>query len=265
MILKRIQSVLLRRGINFTRAISEADVAAFVARCAPVPAGCELVRIGPDGDGGYLVPDDFDGLAQCFSPGVNDQSGFELDLAARGIRSYLADASVAVPPQPHPLFDFEPRFIGAVDDGRFMTLDSWVASKAPQGVAEDSLLQMDIETWEYPALLAVSDATLKRFRTLVIEFHHLNRLFDPVAFLIMRACFDKLLALFDVVHLHPNNSAPAYRYGSVSIPGAMEFTLHRKGRIARTGPRPTFPHVLDRECDARKPVLVLPACWQQGS
>jgi hypothetical protein len=55
----------------------------------------ELIRIGGDGDGAYLLPNVLDGLAACFSPGVADVSTFETEFPDRfGIPSYLCDASV---------------------------------------------------------------------------------------------------------------------------------------------------------------------------
>jgi hypothetical protein len=36
-----------------------------------------LIRLGADGDGGYLVPDDLEDVAACFSPGVDDRASFE--------------------------------------------------------------------------------------------------------------------------------------------------------------------------------------------
>jgi hypothetical protein len=38
----------------------------------PIESGHPLVRLGGPKDGGYLVPDDLDGIAFCFSPGVSD-------------------------------------------------------------------------------------------------------------------------------------------------------------------------------------------------
>ena len=56
----------------------------------------ELVRFGPMGDGGYLLPDDIGGIGACFSPGVSSISGFEKQCAELGIPVYLADASVEI-------------------------------------------------------------------------------------------------------------------------------------------------------------------------
>src|SRR5512143_211540 len=70
----------------------------------PIDAGVELVRLGPGGDGGYLVPDDLDGIRNVFSPGVSTESGFEAELADRGLRVFLADASVDGPALAHSRF-----------------------------------------------------------------------------------------------------------------------------------------------------------------
>ena len=42
--------------------------------------GHKLVRIGPKGDGGYLVPSILDEIDFCFSPGVGNSIKFEEDL-----------------------------------------------------------------------------------------------------------------------------------------------------------------------------------------
>ena len=44
------------------------ELQALLDRLHPVEMGPQLVRIGPRGDGGYLVPDDLGGIVACFSP-----------------------------------------------------------------------------------------------------------------------------------------------------------------------------------------------------
>ena len=59
-------------------------------KASPVP----LRRIGGDNDGAYLVPDDLEGVAACFSPGVNNFKDFEDELCrAHGMRAHMCDAS----------------------------------------------------------------------------------------------------------------------------------------------------------------------------
>ncbi len=52
---------------------------ALLGRLSPLSSDKELIRMGPRGDGGYLLPDDLAGIEALFSPGVNEVSGFELE------------------------------------------------------------------------------------------------------------------------------------------------------------------------------------------
>ncbi|MBG6173772.1 hypothetical protein IWQ55_001977 [Labrenzia sp. EL_208] len=66
------------------------DLVEFIKMLRPKPTSHELVRIGEEGDGGYLVPDDFQGIGFCFSPGVSVKASFEEELASRySIKSFL--------------------------------------------------------------------------------------------------------------------------------------------------------------------------------
>ena len=80
------------------------------------PYNCahSLIRIGPEADGGYLLPDCLQGIAASFSPGVSFEFGFDLDLLARGIPVHMADASVDLPKNLHDGASFE-AFLEAVD------------------------------------------------------------------------------------------------------------------------------------------------------
>lgn len=237
------------------------DVMHLLRQLRPLQTNVPLVRIGGDGDGGYLVPDDLDGVVACFSPGVADSSRFELELAQRGIRSHLADYSVDGPAESHPSFDFEKKFLGSVDNDVFTRLDSWVARHTPD-VEGDLLLQMDIESGEYAVISETSSDVLRRFRILVIEFHDLYGLLDPLALPHLRVCFEKLLHDFDVVHIHPNNCVPALRHGEIEVHPIMEFTFVRKDRGLCSGDvRTDFPHPLDRANVTGRPHDVLPRCW----
>ena len=84
-----------------------------------------MIRIGAGGDGGYLIPDDLDGIEYCFSPGVNTTAAFEEELAARNIGSFLADHSVSAPPLVRPEFVFDQKYIGATNSDTCMTTACW--------------------------------------------------------------------------------------------------------------------------------------------
>lgn len=247
MLADRLRATALDLGFHVQRKVAPATVAKSLARLWPVETDLPLVRLGPDRDGGYLVPDDLDGITACFSPGVDVEAGFELAVAERGIPCFLADASVQAPPVSHPLFDFEGKFLGAVDDGLNTTLASWIARKA-QAASGDLLLQMDIEGHEWPVLLSTSDAVLSRFRVIVLELHGMGHMFDTMALAMMDATLQRLGALFHVVHSHPNNLVPALKHDGLEIPAFLEVTLLRKDRAEAKGWASRFPHPLDAPC-----------------
>jgi hypothetical protein len=225
----------------------------------PQDCGKELIRIGGTGDGGYLIPDDLEGIEYCFSPGVNVVSDFENHLANLKIKSFLADYSVDSPPVQRPEFIFDKKFLGSTDNGKFMTLASW-KDKYLRDYACDLILQIDIEGFEYQVIINTPDRLLGQFRIIVIEFHYLERIFDPVFFELLSSCFDKLLELFHVVHIHPNNCCGSVKKGDLEVPRLMEFTFLNKKRVSGTNPHLSFPHKLDRDNTTKRP-LHLPKCW----
>ncbi|WQT27356.1 hypothetical protein E5A80_05180 [Helicobacter pylori] len=55
-------------------------VEGFIKSLHPIKTEHELVRWGAKHDGGYLIPNDFEGIRALFSPGVGDESAFEEDF-----------------------------------------------------------------------------------------------------------------------------------------------------------------------------------------
>lgn len=236
---------------------------AFCQLVHPIAIDQPLIRLGGAGDGGYLVPDDLDGIVACFSPGVGLLSSFELDLAHRGIPCFLADHSVDAPEMSHPLFDFEKKYVGPFTHDPYVSMVDWVAAKAPP--TGDLILQMDIEGAEYPVLLSMPDALLARFRVMVLECHGLDQLRHWMGYGMLHLVFSRLAHHFDVVHSHPNNDSRVMYHDGLGIPQAMEFTFLRKDRSVRSGRSLSFPHPLDSPTVPWCPDVVLPPHWYQIS
>ena len=255
-----VKQFLLSRGIYVSRAVGEQDVQGLIRSLRPMQTDKPLVRVGGMGDGGYLLPDDFEGIGACFSPGVGSLSTFEAEVAARGIPCFLADYSVDGPAHMAPSIHFEKKFIGSTDDDIYMRLESWIQRVAPN-TSYDLLLQMDIEGGEYEVLLDTPDAVLGRFRILAIEFHELGEIFNRLGFVLINAVFQKLLKQFVLVHIHPNNLLPIRSRAGVSISPMMEFTFLRKDRVKSFRPATSFPHALDCANVPENSELVLPTSW----
>jgi hypothetical protein len=238
----------------------ERSILDLIEKLRPQDCGVDLIRVGGNGDGGYLIPDDLAGIEYCFSPGVGDATGFEDELADRGIRSYLADYSADLPANHRPEFVFDKKYLAAADREIYFTLKTW-KDKYLGDYAGDLLLQMDIEGTEYEVILNTPESLLNQFRIVVIEFHFLDRLLDPFAFNLISSCFEKLLDSFYVVHLHPNNCCRTVTIGAAEIPKEMEFTFFRRTRAREVKPQIEFPHRLDADNVPHLAPLALPKCW----
>jgi hypothetical protein len=254
-----IRNLLLSNHIRISRTTDKAKVLDFLSSVKPLQTNHDLIRLGGATDGGYLVPNDIEGIEVCFSPGVSRVAAFEEDLTKRGIRCFLADYSVDSPPVANDLFDFEKKYLGPVDSGNFMTLESWMNIKAP--TRSDFILQMDIEGAEYGVLFDTSPETLRKFRVLVVEFHRLDALCDKMGYELISLVFAKILKDFEVVHIHPNNCDEPVPFQGLAIPPVMEFTFLRKDRIHARAPATSFPHKLDRANVPSNKDFALPKCW----
>ncbi|MEM1385348.1 MAG: FkbM family methyltransferase [Pseudomonadota bacterium] len=219
-----------------------------------------LIRIGGAEDGGYLIPDDLDGIRYCISPGVSEEITFDLDMANRDMHVIMADASVDGPPVEHRKFTFHKKFLGLNSDETFMRLDQ-LCDAVPE--SQEMILQMDIEGAEYGILLDVSDNLLKRFRIIILELHGLSNAFDAFSLPIIEAFVEKLSRYHAVVHIHPNNCCGSMSRSGIEIPRVMELTFTRRDRGVSAGPvRKTYPHPLDVDNVAEHPSLNLADLWK---
>jgi hypothetical protein len=120
---------------------------------------------------------------------------------------------------------------------------------------------MDIEGGEYEAIESTPADVLARFRIIVIEFHHLQRLDDRHVYKSFASATRKLLKDFRIVHMHPNNAGPVRSIGGVDCPCLLEITFARRDRIYEPAGTVVFPHPLDRR-NADAPDIILPHHWR---
>lgn len=215
----------------------------FLARLQPFATNFSLVRVGGVFDGGYLIPDDLEGLDAVYSPGVAESSDFESFFLARGVTCFLADNSVDSPPIQDLNISFEKKHLGLWNTQTEMTLENWVLRNTPDST--NLLLQMDIEGAEWTVLTNVPDSILAKFRIVVVEFHNLHKVFNSDGMNSAKLALDKLSRYFDIVHLHPNNGGGYIRFRRKSIPRVVEITFIRKDRVSHREKISQFPHELD--------------------
>ena len=223
----RVQLLLVR---NRTLATSSGDLGLILKLLRPEKVGASLIRLGSEGDGGYLVPDDLNGVVSCFSPGVGDNSDFEKDLAKLGIKSFLIDGTIEALPFLDPLFHFTKKNLSIFPiNSSEVIFDEWVRnnSKSSDG---DLILQMDIEGAEWGVIMNTSDSLLKQFRIMTIEFHDLHLLSTKLGFDLISSVLNKIHKNFVVVHIHPNNWRIPINIKGIDIPPILEVTYLRRDR-----------------------------------
>lgn len=261
----RISSKELEQKGFMIQKMTEKDwIVKLIESLHPVQTQNELIRLGPNGDGGYLVPNDLDGIEACYSPGVDTMSEFELACLKHGMNIYMADGSVEKPniDLPEDQYSFIKKYIGCLNNDVYTTLDDWVKSTSSTETT-DLLLQMDIEGGEYHSLMNLSSSLLNRFRIMAIEFHSLDQLWDPYFFYFAKPIFDKILQTHVCVHIHPNNCQRTSSKLGVEIPVVAEFTFLRKDRIKTMSYASNFPHSLDYD-NTPNEHIVLPQNWYKA-
>lgn len=220
----------------------------------------ELVRVGGEGDGGYLVPDDLTELAAVVSPGVGPSSSFEMEFAQKGIDCFLFDGSVESPPERHERLHFYQKMVGPEEKPAETTLNTIVEDLCPD--TGDLLLQMDIEGAEWSSLEAVHPETFRRFRIAIIEFHNLGEIVtDRKKTLSAITLLRKIRKSHESIHFHPNNCGGARSFGDLRFPNVFEATFLRSERGARRELFAEIPHFLDEESCSRAKPGVNPSWW----
>lgn len=261
-----VSNYLLKKGVMLQRATEKSEVVQLIEKLYPVRTDLGLIRLGPNGDGGYLVPDDLKEIEACFSPGVDRISEFELDCVRKyNMKIFMADKSVEKPnlDLPEEEYGFIKKFIGCTSDADFITLDEWIkASKVAE--TTDLLLQMDIEGSEYHSIINMSPTLINRFRIMVIEFHSLHYLWNPYFFDKAKTVFEKILQTHYCVHIHPNNCCGIDDKFGIEIPRVAEITFLRKDRVKNKSYANQFPHPLDFDNTENEPIQ-LSTDWYKSS
>jgi hypothetical protein len=231
-------------GLFTNELVSEPELKLYWRLLKPYSNGHELIRVGGQNDGGYLLPNDLNGIKYCYSPGAGTIWTFEDSLGSNyGIESLVCDGTIQDFPSFNSLKSFIPKNVGLIESENVISFESWVSEVGAN--PGDLLLQMDIEGGEYPILSSIDSEFLKRFRIIALELHDLHLLALPSSFSYQYTqLMTKLLENFDVVHLHPNNCGGSYLAHGILFPKVVEITLHRKDR-SRQLSRAEIPHVLD--------------------
>ena len=204
--------------------------------------GYELIRLGPEGDGGYLIPNVLSEIDTCFSPGIGKINGFENDIMKRNIKVFMADKTVEKPILLNDNYEFLKKNLGSYVDQETITLDEWINdTKVNKGI----LVQMDIEGSEYEVINNLTKDNLKKIKVMIVEFHHFEQVITKIGYKVIENVLKKILKYFDVAHIHPNNCCGILKMNKTIIPSTLEITFLNKKLTLKKEKINNLPHKLD--------------------
>ena len=90
------------------------------------------------------------------------------------------------------------------------------------------LVKLILRGGEYILIIDTPLNVLKKFKVLVIEFHNLNLISNRINYNLYLNVFKKILSIFNICHLHINNSEKPINIKGINIPPVIEFTFLRK-------------------------------------
>ncbi len=215
------------------------------------------LRIGADGDGGYVMPSLARKTNTVVSIGIGDQVSFDAELADLGATVLQFDHTIAGQPMAHANFRFHSLGWGPVDEGPLRCTRTMMAGiDWPQ--ARHPILKFDTEGAEWDALAATDSADLARFDVIAGEFHGFHNLAVRAVHDSIRAVLQKIVLTHVPVHLHANNATGIRLVLGVPVPPLLEITFVRKGVVATAGPcTDAIPGPLDRPNMADRPDICL--------
>jgi hypothetical protein len=238
----------------------------------PKASPYNLIRIGGNADGAYLVPDDMTDIKACFSPGVNNFKDFEDILTScYKIQCHMCDKSSDPEKLKTPLINgmqtFVKKWLDVDQNDDNISLEEWVIEHNPNS-KDDLILQMDIEGAEYRNILNTPEKILKRFRIMIIEFHGLDSITNSqVLNTVLLPTFSKIDQHFQCVHAHANNFCKDHLIPgtAINLPPLIELTFLRRDRFTINNSKPLqsihIPHPQDITNVRHNPPLFLNKAW----
>lgn len=210
--------------------------------------GVDKIRVGRNGDGGYVMLEDFANIAWVLSLGIGSDCSWDLDVASRGIDVHMYDHTVDAPPVAHPRFHFNKMMIDTATTETSVSLGTLVNTLVRP--TEKAILKIDIEGAEWDIFDQCDEADLARFSQIVCEFHWFSKSTDPAWTDRALRCMRKLLSHFAVIHIHGNNYAPMATIAGMSFPEVIEVTFANREDYEIAASTETFPTPLDfPNCD----------------
>lgn len=215
-----------------------------IALLSPTACGANLLRVGGEGDGGYVVADlEYVGAV---SAGTGAEVEFDWAMASRGSRVLQIDNVRPAALRQSDRVVFEQATVGTslqatLDARRLESADEllslWQSHFGDR--TGNMLLKMDIEGSEWSCLAA--SRQMAAWSMIVLEFHGLWRLAEESHARLMLSVLELLTETHTPVFTHGNNCCGFSVIGGVPIPNIIEVSWLRRSLAGEPVSGPDVP------------------------
>lgn len=190
--------------------------------------GYDLVRIGGNHDGGYVMIDDFVNCDIALSFGIGFDTSWDEDMAQRRLEVYCYDHTIEQLPIKDNRLHFNKIGISGVDslEKGLLSLDSILYINHFQNKS-NMILKMDVEGSEWGFFDTVDSEILKHFSQMTFELHGLTNSKNSRQII---AALRKVNETHQAVWIHANNASSAEQAGDIIIPDLIEITYASRER-----------------------------------
>lgn len=217
--------------------------------------GHNLIRVGNEYDGGYIMLDDFHNAGIAYSFGISDDVSWDASMADAGLDVYMYDHTIGELPEQRSSFHF---FQKGIADSRITekldTLEHFIASNGHNDKYH-MILKMDVEGAEWGFLEMLNESLLEQFDQIVMEIHGLidGKMDDKIL-----AGIIKINKTHGVVHVHANNCGTELEWKGICYTDALEVTWASR-TVYDLSPvdRIELPLAIDAPCDKLLPETIL--------
>ncbi len=217
------------------------------------------IRIGGDGDGGYVVVDRLRPEQPVLSYGIGKFYEFDRQLALAGHKVFMFDHTIEKIEDLHPNMSLKLEGVGAQPDrdAKLQTIKNHISEYKIK--SSEIILKVDIEGSEYRVLPALEEEVFESTEQLLLEVHAMERLSNPAFLTNFVNMFRKINRHFTLCHVHANNfdgdDGYAFLDGLI-IPKILELTYIKTDLVNRTPSKTVYPTALDSP-NTKKPDKLL--------
>ena len=188
----------------------------------------ELVRIGGNKDGGYLMVNKFRDGGVAYSIGIGENIMWDVCMADKGFNVYMYDHTVSALDLPEVNEKLHFFSVGLsdreIEDEKFTTLIKAIKSNGHEKFT-NIILKMDIEGAEWNVFKSIDGCILQLFEQVIVEYHGLTQKNHWGKYV---EVLEKMTKTHQVVHVHGNNACDYMVIDGKRIPDTIEVTYFRK-------------------------------------